>query len=183
MKRILAALCVIAVLFSLAACSNIAGEIDESGTNRQNQLTQSNIETTDALTSETQPKQADVKEDDTMLKMEIMVGSTSFTATLYDNAAAKALIEQLPMTLNMSELNGNEKYDYLDHNLPTDPGRPSEIKAGDLMLYGNNCLVLFYESFSTSYSYTPLGYIDDPEGLAEALGSGSVQITFKNNEF
>ena len=127
----------------------------------------------------TQTKPPVVEEDKNMLKIEIVVGNKSFSATLYDNAAAKALLEMLPMTLNMSELNGNEKYYYLDNNLPTNSSRPSGIEAGDIMLYGNNCLVLFYESFSTSYSYTPLGRIDDPKGLAEALGSGSVQVTFK----
>ena len=113
------------------------------------------------------------------MKIEIIIGNRTFTATLYDNAAAKALFEQLPLTLGMSELNGNEKYYYLDNTLPTDPSRPSGIKAGDLMLYGNSCIVLFYESFSTSYSYTPLGKIDDPSGLADAVGGGSAEVIFK----
>ena len=46
------------------------------------------------------------------------------------------------------------------------------------MLYGNNCVVLFYESFSSGYSYTRLGSVDDPAGLAEALGTGSVEVAF-----
>ena len=127
----------------------------------------------------TQTKPPVVEEDKNMLKIEIVVGNKSFSATLYDNAAAKALLEMLPMTLNMSELNGNEKYYYLDNNLPTNSSRPSGIEAGDIMLYGNNCLVLFYKSFSTSYSYTPLGRIDDPKGLADAVGSGNVQVIFR----
>ena len=113
------------------------------------------------------------------MNIQIIVGDKSFSATLDDNAAAKALLDMLPMTLPISELNGNEKYYYLDSALPTDAGVPSGIQAGDLKLYGDNCLVLFYKSFSTVYSYTPLGHIDDPEGLAEALGSGSVSVTFE----
>ena len=53
-----------------------------------------------------------------------------------------------------------------------------QISAGDLMLYGNNCLVLFYESFSCGYSCTRLGCVDDPTGLTEALGAGSVEAVF-----
>ncbi|MCH5191486.1 MAG: hypothetical protein J1F23_04910 [Oscillospiraceae bacterium] len=117
-----------------------------------------------------------------MLKIEIVIENKTFSATLYDNAAASALADMLPLTLNMSELNGNEKYYYLDTDLPTNASIPSEIKAGDIMLYGNNCLVLFYESFSTSYSYTSLGHIDDANGLAAALGNGSVQVTFQKTK-
>ena len=118
------------------------------------------------------------KEEPDRLKIEVVVGNKKFSATLYDNAAADAFIDMLPLTLNMNELNGNEKFYYLDTVLPTNASRPSGINAGDIMLYGNSCLVLFYESFSTSYSYTPIGYLDDPTGLANALGSGSVQVTF-----
>ena len=114
-----------------------------------------------------------------MLKIEILIGNEVYSATLYDNAATRTLMDMLPLTLDMSELNGNEKYYYLDTDLPTNVSKPSGIKTGDLMLYGNSCLVLFYESFSTPYTYTPLGHIDDPTGLAAALGSGSVQVTFR----
>ena len=67
----------------------------------------------------------------------------------------------------------------LDFSLPAAATRPSGILAGDLMLYGGSCLVLFYESFSTSYEYTPLGFLEDPAGLGEALGSGSAEVSFQ----
>jgi hypothetical protein len=98
-------------------------------------------------------------------KIVITAGSKKFNLSLYDNEAAKKFATLLPLTVNMSELNGNEKYCYLSESLPTKSERPSGIQKGDLMLYGSDCLVLFYESFSTSYSYTALGKIDDPEGL------------------
>lgn len=112
-------------------------------------------------------------------KIKIKVGSQTFTATLLDNNSAKAFKEMLPLTINMVELNNNEKYYDLPNSLPTNSSNPGTIKNGDLMLYGSKTLVLFYKTFSTSYSYTKLGAVDDVTGLASALGSGNVTVTFE----
>lgn len=113
------------------------------------------------------------------MRLNIKVGDKNFTATLESNNTTKSLLEKLPLTINMSELHGNEKYYYFDESLPTNSQSIRNINTGDLMLYGSDCLVLFYKSFSTSYSYTRLGHIDNPEGLAETLGSGNVTVTFE----
>jgi hypothetical protein len=112
-------------------------------------------------------------------KIKITVGFQVFTATLLDNNSAKAFQEMLPLSINMTELIGNEKYYDFPNNLPTNSSNPGTIKNGDLMLYGSKTLVLFYQSFSTSYSYTKLGSVDDTTGLATALGSRNVTITFE----
>ena len=111
-------------------------------------------------------------------KMKITIGSAVFTATLNNNATATAFKAMLPLTITMSELNGNEKFYYFPATLPTNALSGGNILAGDLMLYGNNCLVLFYEGFSTSYSYTKIGRIADPSGLGATLSSGSVTVKF-----
>jgi hypothetical protein len=112
-------------------------------------------------------------------KIKIKVGSQTFTATLLDNNSAKAFKEMLPLTINMMELNNNEKYYDLRNSLPTNSSNPGTINNGDLMLYGSKTLVLFYKTFSTSYSYTKLGAVDDVTGLVSALGSGNVTVTFE----
>lgn len=112
-------------------------------------------------------------------KISIQIGSSMFTATLYDNATAAAFKALLPMTINMNELNGNEKYFDLSTTLPTNASNPGTIRNGDLMMYGSNTLVLFYKTFSTTYSYTRLGRIDDITGLAAALGGGKVTVTYE----
>ena len=119
------------------------------------------------------------EEDTTMENIQITVNDKTFTVTMADTKAADEFVSMLPMTLNMQELNGNEKYSYISSSLTTDTYRQNEIQTGDLMLYGSDCIVLFYESFSSSYSYTALGSIDDIEGLKEAVGTGSVEISFK----
>ena len=112
-------------------------------------------------------------------KMRITIGTKTFPATLHNNATAAAFKSLLPMTVKMVDLNGNEKYFDLSSNLPTNASNPRTIQAGDLMMYGSNTLVLFYKTFPTSYSYTKLGRINDPEGLAAAVGSGDVMVTYK----
>lgn len=182
-KKGIALLCASATLCFLAGCYAEERQAENSASTQTQESsvtdasTQAGIDETSLNPSETQSESSVLEEN--MLTITISAGDQTFTATMYDSPSAKALLELLPMTLHMSELNGNEKYFYLEGTLPTDAGKPSGIHAGDLMLYGSNCLVLFYESFSTSYSYTPLGRIDDPEGLASALGSGSVQVTFQ----
>ena len=112
------------------------------------------------------------------VKITLEMGGRAFSATLSDNETARAFAARLPVTLEMEELNGNEKYCYLDSALPAAAQRVGSIAAGDIMLYGSSCVVLFYESFSTSYSYTRIGRLDDASGLAAAAGDGAVQVTF-----
>jgi hypothetical protein len=112
-------------------------------------------------------------------QMKITIGSNIFKATLLDNETVTAFKEMLPITLDMNELNGNEKYARLSNNLPTNAQNPGTIHAGDLMLWGSNTFVLFYETLSTSYSYTRIGRIENSSGLADAVGLGSVAVTFE----
>jgi hypothetical protein len=111
--------------------------------------------------------------------MRIKIGTNTFTATLHNNATAAAFKSLLPMTVNMDELNGNEKQVDLPGKLPTNASNPRMIQSGDLMIYGSNILVLFYKTFPTFYSYTRLGRITDTEGLAAAVGSGNITVTYE----
>lgn len=108
----------------------------------------------------------------------ITVGSKIFKATVIDSPTTEAFTALLPLTINMKDLNGNEKYFDLPQELPTNAFNPTTIQNGNLLLYGSTTLVLFYKSFSTSYSYTRIGSVDDPAGLAKALGPGNITVTF-----
>ena len=107
-------------------------------------------------------------------KMYATINGEKLEIQLEDNATAVALAKMLPLELTMSDLNSNEKYVYLDKTLPTDSYNPGRVEAGDVMLFGDNCLVIFYKSFDTEYSYSKIGHID---GLPE-LGDGDVVVEF-----
>ncbi|MDO9491784.1 cyclophilin-like fold protein [Acetobacterium sp.] len=113
-----------------------------------------------------------------MKNLKITVDGQEFFANLYENETTLKFVEKLPLTIDMSELNGNEKLYYFEEPLPVAAEQIGEIRAGDLMMYGDDCLVLFYENFSSSYRYTRIGAIENADGLAEAVGNGTVRISF-----
>jgi hypothetical protein len=115
-------------------------------------------------------------------RMWMTVGDRRFAITLSDNAAAAEFAAQLPLTLEMSELNGNEKHAELPKPLPADASRPGTIRNGDLLLYGTRTLVIFYSTFQSSHSYTRLGRVDDPSSdLPKALGPRDVRVVFSKD--
>lgn len=108
----------------------------------------------------------------------IQINGKNFPVMLEDNPTARAFIERLPIEVDMLELNGNEKYFYFDADLPTAAVNVKQIHAGDLMLFGTNCLVIFYKDFTTTYAYTRLGKIDTSADLKKIFGTGNVRLTF-----
>ena len=101
-----------------------------------------------------------------------IIDGKEYIIELEDNETSKSFVNMLPIELKMSELNNNEKYAYLDEKLPTNASNPRNINVGDVMLYQDNCLVIFFKSFETSYSYTKIGHI---KNLSE-LNAGNVNI-------
>ncbi|MBO7431265.1 MAG: hypothetical protein J6U02_00015 [Elusimicrobia bacterium] len=114
-------------------------------------------------------------------KMNIQIDNKTFTVIVENNKTVKELYQKLPITLEMSDLNNNEKYCYLDFTLPTDSKSVKNIKKGDVMLFGNSCLVIFYKSFTTSYSYTKIGYIENPADIETALGKKDIKVILTEN--
>ncbi|EKN4803031.1 hypothetical protein FG446_004324 [Yersinia enterocolitica] len=114
-----------------------------------------------------------------IIKMNI--NGQQFYVRLLDNPAAKAFVDILPLQLGMDELNGNEKFADLPHALPASPVHPGSIQAGDLMLYGKQTLVLFYSSFESSYRYTPIGKVINPESLSAAMDKKKVWVELDNH--
>lgn len=87
-------------------------------------------------------------------RMWMTAGGRRFAVALAETEAARAFVARLPLTLDMTDLNGNEKKFDLPKNLPAHPIRAGTIRSGDLMLWGDNTVVVFYMTFDSPYSYT-----------------------------
>lgn len=192
MSKILLCFCLQLLLIPITACegniqstpSSVPSEkiLEVSEKNSDSDVVLSPSSETDAETAKSDASEIVADEND-MYDVEITVGNSVFAAKFYDNASAQAIIVQMPFSLNMGDYAGQEKVTELSFSLPNaSTESPATIRSGELYLWSGNCLVLFYTTFSNSYSYVPIGYIEDTTGLTEALGSGSVQAAFALNE-
>ena len=150
-RKVIYTILVIIIVFILTGCSLKTNSINKSNENKI--------------------KDKSSKEMDSV---KVIIDNKEYKMNLEDNETTKSFIKILPKTWKMNELNGNEKYVYLSSPLPTSPNVPKIIEKGDIMLFGDDCLVIFYESFKTNYSYTKIGSI---ENLPD-LGNSSIEVKF-----
>ena len=126
--------------------------------------------------------ETDNEEGTGAMTMNVQVGDASFTAALEENDAVSVLIEMMeegPVTIGMDDYSGFEKVGPLGTSLPASNSQTT-TQVGDIVLYQGNQIVIFYGS--NSWSYTRIGHITDLTGWEEALGSGSVTVTFSLEE-
>ena len=108
----------------------------------------------------------------------LLIREKKFPFTLEDNNAANKLKEKLSLKLEMKGDISHEKYYQFKETFKTNIYSPGTIEEGDILLYQNDYLVLFYETFSTSYSYTKLGKVTSTDGLKDALGNGDITVSW-----
>ena len=107
--------------------------------------------------------------------IKVIISDKTYTLNLENNKTVEEFINLLPKEFTMNELNGNEKYVNMNDSLTTNSYKAKHIEKGDVMLYGDNCLVIFYKSFDTPYQYTKIGHIDN----LDDLGNGSIKVKFE----
>ena len=148
-------------IFSLLLITGCSNKSDDTNNNEANNSTNEVIET----------KKSDVK----VSNIKVIISDKTYTLNLENNKTVEEFINLLPKEFTMNELNGNEKYVNMNDSLTTNSYKAKHIEKGDVMLYGDNCLVIFYKSFDTSYSYTKIGHIDN----LDDLGNGSIKAKFE----
>ena len=118
-----------------------------------------------------------LKESNDNMKMRI--NDTDIEVEWANNEAVTALKEMVnnnPLTINMSMYGGFEQVGALGANLPANDTR-IVTEPGDIVLYSGNQMVVFYGS--NTWSYTRLGKIKNKTEtqLKELLSNGNVKIT------
>jgi hypothetical protein len=105
--------------------------------------------------------------------MKININNEEYVINVENETLMEEIYNALPETFTMTELNGNEKYYYLNSNMKNANSEAvGQVQKGDVMLFGSDCLVIFYDSFETEFRYTKIGHIDN---LSD-LGNGSVEV-------
>ena len=173
MRKFTTVFLTLALVLGISACSN--AQKSETPIS-ENNVSESRTEQTETSLS------TDTKETSEMTTIQIIINGQEFEAELYDNEAAQQFREMLPLQLDMDDLHDNEKFFYFSDSFNTADQEMKEIHEGDLLIYDSKCLVLFYENLETRYKYTPLGKISDTAGLKEALGAGTVSVSFNIND-
>ncbi|WP_057511552.1 cyclophilin-like fold protein [Staphylococcus sp. NAM3COL9] len=115
-----------------------------------------------------------------MSKVTFTIDSITFSANIFDNVTSQYLLEKLPLSITMHDLNNNEKYHDFNDAFPTNMQEIKHIHKGDIMLYQDSYLVIFYKSFTTTFSYTPVGTITHPDSLDVLNSISDVDITIKS---
>ena len=159
---------VIVIMLKNSESSNTIDNSIEEGLIQNSEIVKEN-------TSITTVNENNESEEEMYNTLKISINNKIYIANLEQNETVKEFVNMLPQEFDMSELNGNEKYTYLDTKLPTDSYSPKRIEAGDIMRFGDNCLVVFYKSFDTPYNYTKIGHIEN----FDDLGNKNIIIKFE----
>ncbi|ACB61106.1 hypothetical protein Exig_1651 [Exiguobacterium sibiricum 255-15] len=114
--------------------------------------------------------------------MNITINGQVASVQLEDNATTKAILAEMPFTIQMDDLHQNEKYYYFDKSFPTQPQAIQSIEAGDVLLYQNNCLVIFYQAVEPVVPYTRIGKIHYFQDIRASFGNDSVSVQWYEGE-
>ncbi len=112
------------------------------------------------------------------MKIRLLVGDRTLTATLDDNPTSRDFLSMLPLTLKLEDYNRTEKIAYLSRKLSEEGAAAGVDPAvGDITYYapwGN--LALFYRDFGYAKDLIKLGSIDEGEEAFNVSGSVTVTI-------
>ncbi len=115
----------------------------------------------------------------------LQIGKTKYAVAFEENKTVQSLLELFPLSVKMNEWAGNsEYYARLSQRLDTsDAKTPKSFSAGDIALYNNISLVIFYADTTSTSGYVLLGRIKNTDGgLKSALENAGGKVVFQSSE-
>lgn len=116
------------------------------------------------------------------MDVKITAGGHAFTASLYDNAAARGLWERLPATLPMKNLYGREMcYRMGVEGLPAEQVQDGSYAVGDIVYWPPaKSLVILYKQNGETFQRQPIGHTR--EDLSFFDGMTDTNVTWEKKE-
>lgn len=190
-KIITAVLAVCMLLICLSACGSgnttpvsdtVSRPEDTSKKADEQTSAETTISTAESKPEETQSETGtETEEEPAMMTLTMKIGDTTVAVDWEENDSVKALMDLVkdrPLTIQMSMYGGFEQVGSIGTSLPRNDSQTT-TRAGDIVLYSGNQIVVFYGS--NSWSYTRLGHITDKSAdeLKNLLGNGDTTITIE----
>lgn len=118
------------------------------------------------------------KKEDNMKELKLFIDDNELAVKWNDNDSVKELQNLVndELIINMSRYGGFEQVGSLGFNLPRNDTSIT-TKAGDIVLYSGNQIVIFYGS--NNWSYTKLGEVEDIDRLIELISDKDVNLKLK----
>ena len=117
------------------------------------------------------------------MKLNLKVGESVFTATMYENKSVKDFTTMLPITLMLGDYNREERSSRLPKSLSVNETEDGmNISAGEISYYTPfRNLCIFYKDSGLSFCQVPLGKIEETalEAIRNLSGTGPVEVTFE----
>ena len=194
-KFIKTILCLSALMMTMALCSCSKDNTAETSSGISSDAVSTVSETEHTQLSQTseaisQPEESSQTESGghsetkAAEKMQMFINGQPVNVGWDNNNSVQAL-KQLAagnkLTIQMSMYGGFEQVGAIGTSLPREDVQTT-TKAGDIVLYSGNQIVVFYGS--NSWAYTRLGHITDKtaDELTELLGNENVTITLSMTE-
>ena len=191
MKKLVALVVVLLLSITLTACGNVQNKAEStvqpetsSNTNSDgSSVLESTItseeNTDDAQKPQTSTEDNGASEETEEKALKMTIGSTPVSVKWEDNESVnylKELCRDQPVIISMSMYGGFEQVGNIGADLPRNDVQTTTA-SGDIVLYSDNQLVVFYGS--NSWAYTRLGHITDKtsQEMTELLSGGNVTIT------
>jgi hypothetical protein len=116
----------------------------------------------------------------TLPDIQIKMNGIYYRAKSNISYATQNFIKNFPLSVEMSDENSNQKKGCVYFKFDGDADKPKNIEKGDLLIYGDSCIVIATDDFAGYGSYKKIGHIekmpDLPDGSYLAIFSEAGEV-------